>query len=324
MPQPSDVHVNALLSAVSVAFLQDQSKFIADIVFPRVQVAKQSDHYATYPRGDFLRSSMRRRASGTAAAEATYVVSKDQYYCDVWALARPIDEQETANQDDSYDARRDTTEFLTLNELITREVEWGAAFFTTGKWTGSSTATDLVGGTDFTQWNDVTSDPVGDLAVQCEAVEATTGFWPTDLTVTRPVWRALRNHPDILSRISGGSTSGSPALVTRELVATLFEIERVNVAAGVRNTAQEGATDAFGYILGKHALLTYRPATAGRLVPSAGYTFVWNGYIGMEEGRRVLEHEQPVRHSDLIEIEATWGHKVVSAPLGVFFSGAVA
>lgn len=324
MPQPTDVHVDKLLTDVSVAFAQDPNKFVADVVFPRVPSDKQSDKYATFPLDSFIRTgNMQKRAPGSGAAEANYEVSKDQFICEVWNLAHKIDDQERANEDDPFDADSDTSEFLTTQELITREVEWGNQFFTTGKWTGSTSGSDLTGTTDFVKWDDVTSDPVGDIATQSQSIESHTGYWPTDLTITRPVWTALKQHPDILSRINGGASVGNPAIITKELVAALFEIDRINIAAGVANTAQEGLAASTGYILGKHALLTYRPMRAGKRVPSAGYTFFWKGLVGSDDGRRVLKMRDDLKHSDHIEIEATWGHKIVSAALGVFFTSAV-
>lgn len=328
MPQPSDLHVNTYLTSVSVAHAQDPSKFVADVVFPRVGSDKQSNYYATFPIGSFLRSGMKKRAPGSAAVELQYEVSKDQYICDVWNAAHLIDDQERANADDPFQEDSDTAVFLTNNELITRETEWGSAFFTTSKWTGGTTVAgahaDIVGGTDFTKWDDVTSDPVGDMATQCTSVENQTGFWPTDLTLTRFGWNALKNHPDILARIQGGATTGQIAIATKQAVAAIFEIERINVAAAVKNSADEGVADSIGYILGKHALLTYRPASAGMRIPSAGYTFFWKGLVGSDDGRRILKFREDTKHSDHIEIEATWGQKVVSAPLGVFFQNCVA
>ena len=323
MPQPSDLHVNQFLTSVSVAFAQDPSKFVADVVFPRVPSDKQSNYYATFPIGSFLRTNMAKRGPGSAAVEATYEVSKDQFYCDVFALAHLIDDQERANADDPFQEDNDTAVFLTQQELIKREVDWGNAFFTTGLWTGSSSGSDLAGGTDFTKWDDVASDPIGDIALQCAAMEGKTGFWPTDLTITRPVWNALKNHPDILARVSGGATTGQVAMATRDLVAGIFEIDRINLAAAVQNSAQEGAADSIAYILGKHALLTYRPARAAMRVPSAGYTFFWRGLIGSDDGRRILKFREDTKHSDHVEIESSWGQKVVSQPLGVFFQNAV-
>lgn len=323
MPQPSDVHINTYDTSISVAFLQDNTKFVADVVFPRVAVQKKSNKYATFPRGDMLRSNMARRAPGTRSEVAHYTVSKDSYDCEVWSLAHPIDDMERANQDSPFDADRETIEFLTQQEMIKREEEWGTAFFTTGIWTGSTTGTDLAGGTDFTKWNDATSDPVFDIKTQAQAVESLTGFLPTDLTITRPTWNALSLNPNVLARVDRGQTPGGPATVTRQAFAAMCELERINVAAAIKNSGQEGATDSFGYILGKHALLSFRPSNSGLRIPSAGYTFVWNGYIGMEEGRRIREWREEANHSDFKEIEAAWDQKVVSAPLGVFFQNAV-
>lgn len=322
MPQPSDLHVNTYLTSVSVAFAQDPNKFVADIVFPRVPSDKQSNYYATFPIGSFLRTEMRQRAPGSAAAEATYTVSKDQYYCDVFNISHLIDDQERANADDPFQEDADTATFLTNQELIKRESDWATAFFATGKWTGGTVA-DPAGGVDFTKWDDVSSDPIGDIATQCSSIEGQTGFWPTDLTVTRTVWNALKNHPDILARIAGGATTGQMAIATRQAVAAIFEIDRINLSAAVKNSGAEGATDSIAYIMGKHALLTYRPAQAGMRVPSAGYTFFWKGLVGSDDGRRILKYRVDEKHSDKVEIEATWGQKVVSSVLGVFFQNAV-
>lgn len=320
MPQPSDVHVNTYLGSISVAFLQDATKFVADTVFPRVPVQKKSDKYATFPRGHFLRSNMQKRGPGAKAATATYEVSKDSYDCEVWALSHPIDDQERANQDAPFDADRETVEFLTLQELIKREEEWGSAFFTTSKWTGSSTATDLVAGTDYGAFDDAASDPIYDISYQMQYIESQTGFLPTDLTLTRPGWLALKSNPNVLSRVDRGQTPGQPAQVTRANFAALCELERVNVAAAIRNTGLEGASDSLGYILGKHALLTYRPPNAGLRIPSAGYTFVWNGLVGSAEGRHIRQWREEAAHSDWTEIEAAWDQKIVSAALGAFFA----
>lgn len=321
MPQPSagDVHVNGLLTNVSVAFRNKPSAFIADTVFPRLPVEKQSNVFAVYDRGDILRDEMRLRGPGTESAGGGYDTSTDSYRCDVWAFHKDVDDQTRANTDVPFNADRDATNFVTEKELIKREVEWCTAFFTTGLWTGSSTATDLVAGTDFTAWDDAASDPIGLIADQSEAIEAATGQWPTDLTVNRKGWNALKNHPDVIDRIRGGATSQNPALVTRQMVAELLELERVNVATAVKNSAGEGLTASVGYIAGNHALLSYRPATPGLWTPSAGYTFIWSGLVGMADGRRIKSFRIEALASDRIEIEAAWDQKQVSGLLGAFF-----
>ncbi len=47
MPQPTreDVHVDAVLTNISIAFIQAAENFIASRVFPIIVVDKQSDKY---------------------------------------------------------------------------------------------------------------------------------------------------------------------------------------------------------------------------------------------------------------------------------------
>ena len=67
MPNPtqSDLHVNVPLTNVSVAYMQDKAQFIADKVFPRVPVQKQSDLYWKYSKSDWRRTDAQKRAPGT-------------------------------------------------------------------------------------------------------------------------------------------------------------------------------------------------------------------------------------------------------------------
>ena len=62
MPNPtfSDVHVNRPLTNISVAWIQEESAFIADKVFPSVAVQKQSDRYFVYFREDWYRDEARK------------------------------------------------------------------------------------------------------------------------------------------------------------------------------------------------------------------------------------------------------------------------
>ena len=57
-PSPGDVHVNTPLTNISIAYMQDATKFISQRVFPNIPVAKQSDRYYVYDRGEFNRDEM--------------------------------------------------------------------------------------------------------------------------------------------------------------------------------------------------------------------------------------------------------------------------
>lgn len=125
-------------------------------------------------------------------------------------------------------------------------------------------------------------------------------------------------------RVDRGQTQG-PALVMRQTLAALFELEEVLVMDAIENTAREGAAGAYSFIGGKHALLVYAPPSPSLMVPSAGYTFSWSGLLGAGQmGSRIKRFRMEHLASDRIEVETAFDQKLVSADLGFFFSGAVA
>ena len=99
MPNPTstDVHVDAVLTNMSVAYQQEAYAFVAARAFPVVNVAKQTDLYFTYSQADFMRDQVQRRADGTESAGTGYSLSTASYSCDVWALHKDIGDQTRAN-----------------------------------------------------------------------------------------------------------------------------------------------------------------------------------------------------------------------------------
>ncbi len=264
-PNPGDLHVNGLLTNISVAHVQDDSKFVADKVFPGVNVEKQSDLYATYNQADLMRDEMKIRKPGSESAGGGYDVDNtNSYTAVVRSIHKDVHDQERDNADDPYSPDQDAAMWLGQKVLINREINWTTKFFATSIWD-----TDRTGGTDFTQWDDVSSDPIGEITTQSAVIEERTGFYPNKLVVNRRVWNRLKNHPDFVDRVKHTSDDA----VSRRLVAQLLELDDIHIAAGVRNTAGEGLTGSFSYIAGNHALLLYAAPSPGLYQPSAGYTF---------------------------------------------------
>jgi len=324
-PGRGDVHVDGPLTSISIAFMQDQSNFIADRAFPRLGVSKQSDSYFTYDRGYFNRAEMKKRAPGTESAGANYSISTDTYLCDVWALHRDIADQVRANADSPISLDRESTEFLTLQNLLRKEKEWATEYFVTGKWTTEvAGVSGAPGASQFQQWDQAASTPIEDVRAAVTTMQKSTGFRPNKMVLGREVYDSLLDHPDIVGRLDRGQTSG-PAMVLRDSLAALFEMEEILVMDAIENTAVEGATNVHAFIGGKNALLLYTPRTPGLMVPSAGYTFTWTGLLGGGAlGTRISRMRAELLKSDRLEIESAFDQKLVSADLGYMFLGAVA
>ena len=331
-PSRSDVHVNRPLTNVSIAYMQSRSSFVAGRVFPNIPVGKQSDAYFTYDRGEFNRDAMEERAPGAESAGGTYKIGSDSYYARVYAYHKDVPDQVRANQDDPIDLDREATEFVTLKGLIQREVTWSESYLTTGVWTfeadgaaarSSSFDPTGSGSNDLERWDADGGTPIEDVRLLKRYMLEETGFMPNTLTLGRPVFDALVDHPDIVGRLDRGQTTG-PVMATRDSLAALFELETVLVMDAIRNTAAEGQSASHSFIGGKHALLSYRPATPGLLTPSAGYTFGWNGFTGAgDEGVRIKRFRMDHLESDRIEADLAYDQKLIAADLGVFFNGIV-
>ena len=316
MPNPtrSDVHVNAPLTNVSIAYLQEADKFIASQCFPNISVPKQSDLYFQYDQGDFMRSTARLRAPGTESAGAGYDLTTASYSCNVIALHKDIDDQIRANADAPLNMDSDATKFLTQQMLIKRDRDWASSFFSGGSWTGSTTGSDITPGT---KWDASGATPIEDIEAQADSVEAKTGFRANTLVLGVDAYNALKNSADVVDRIRYTQTG----VVTEDLLASLLGMKKVLVARGVYNSALEGATDSISRIYtGDTALLLYVPDSPSLMHPSAGFTFSWNGYTGAgPDGQRVSRFRMDHLRADRVEMEMAYDQKQVSTVLGARF-----
>jgi len=325
MPQPTigDVHVDRPLTNLSVAWIQSQTDFVAARVFPVVGVAARSDLYYEYDRGDWMRIVAEKRAPGTPSAGGGYTVSTSSYFADRFSIHQDVDDLTRANADSPLAPDSDATQWVSEQMLRLREQEWATKYFAASVWTNEQDGVAAApGANEFLRWDLGGSTPIDDVNAQALAMAELTGFKPNGIVTTPAVWNALRNHADIIERIKYTQTG----IVSAQLLATLFEVQDFHVAWGISNTATEGATDAFSFLLGKHMLLYYAAPSPGLRQPSAGYTFAWTGLQGASaagDGVRIKRFRIEENESDRIEADMAWDQKLVALDLGVFFATAV-
>lgn len=325
MPQPSinQVHVDAILTNASVAYIQSADNFIATKVFPIVPVDKQSNLYFKYTKEDWFRDDARLRADGSEAATSGYGLSTDNYYANVYAIKKAVGDQTMANFDNPLDPMRDAAKFTAQLILNRMENQFVTDFMTTGVWGNdyagvSGTPT----GDQFKQWSDLSnSDPIQDVESWKSEILRTTGFEANKLVLGYDVYTVLRNHPDVIDRVK---YTGRDVPDTQYL-AQLFGLEEVLVAKAVKNTATEGQTGAFSFTFGKSALLVHSPSNPSLLTPAAGYSFQWRGVsegLGLTVGTKQYRLEQNA--ATYIESQIAFANKVVAADLGIFAGTVVA
>jgi hypothetical protein len=314
-PSQGEVHTDAMLDNISIAYIQSQDAYLFPKVFPIVPVGKQSDKYYTFTKNDWFRDEAKKRADSTESAGSGYGLSSDNYFCDVWAFHKDVGAQTRANADAQIDLARGAVQFVTQRLLLRQELQWVTDYFSAGSgWGTTATPANL--------WSDYTaSDPMEDIETAKETILSTTGFLPNTLVLGYQVMRKLKNHPDFRDRIKYTSAEN----ITPALLGSLLEGPNVYVAKSIKATNFEGESAAYAFAHGKHAWLGYVNPTPGLMMPSAGYTFAWTGVsstpgatIGIDQFE--MKSIKSVRY----EGEVAFDNKVVSADLGYFFNGAVA
>ena len=323
-PTQSQVHVNAPLTNLSVAYIQSQADFVADKVFPLVPVDKQTDIFWLYTKADWFRDEATQRAAATESAGGGYSVdSTNTYSCKVFAFHKDVPDQVRSNADAALDMDRDATLFITQRLLLRREREWTSSYMGAGKWgtTVTGTASSPVAGSTFVFWDDyANSDPINDIKVGRMKVKKNTGFRPNTLVLGEEAFESLRNHPDIVDRYKYTNSQ----VVTSDMIARLFEVYRILIAGAVYNTTVEGAVASFDWVVGKSALLCYSAPNPGLLTPSAGYTFAWKGLSGMGYATAMKNFRMEHLEADRIEGQSAFDCKLVAADLGYYFDATIA
>jgi hypothetical protein len=326
-PDYKDVHTDAVMTQISVAYMQDTAEFVAANIFPVVPVNRQSDKFKKYDKEDFNKAQARKRAPSTESEGSGFRISEDTYAADVWAFHKDVDDWVRGNADAPIDPDRDATEFVTRTMLLTREKEWVSAFFKAGVWTAQTDQTGVdaaPAANQFLRWNDAASTPMKDVRKARMAGKKGTAFRFNTMVVQEEVHEALTEHPTIADAIKYTQRALPSDIDNADLMARVFKVQRYIVMGAVEATGTE-PNEAMGFMAGKHAWIGYVNPRPGQLQPSAGYIFSWrlpgvpgSGQVAIDRFR--MQHLK----SDRLEANMAWAMKVVSPDLGAFFATAIA
>jgi hypothetical protein len=320
------LHVDRYLTTFSVNYVQDASNFVAQKCASVVPVMKQTDKYVVYDRGYFWRDESTPRPLGGRPNQVGYKLGEGTYSAVEYALEHVVDDRQRSNTDEPIRLDENATVLLTQKQMIKQDRVWAQNFFGTGKWTSDVTGSDTGPDSDsvFLQFNDANSDPIGVIDKWKDRIHERTGFMPNTLVLGADVRRTLRSHPDIADRIKYTRVG----IADEDILAGLFEVDNLVTARSIYNSAMEGATDSFNYIVDKRSmLLVYIDPTPVLDSPTGIVNFAWTGLMPGQTNAigGVMERGRDDRaHSDYFQNRMAWDLKLVAADLGVFFSGAIA
>lgn len=316
-PTPQDVHVDAALTDFSIAYIQDATTFIAGRALPVKPVDHKTDKYFIFNKNDWLRDdAVKRRAPGEPAPRSGFTLSTDSYDADAWWTEAPMSDLTVANADPSLPVDRALTALVTQRCLIRRERQFASTFMQSGVW-----GTTVVGGTDFTAWDDYSSDPQKDIDVGKKAVLTNTGYVPNKLVVGYSVHQALKRHPAIKDQIKYTSSES----ITAEIIAKYLELDDYLVMQSVYATNKEGGAATYAGVQFTDALLMYSKDEPGIMMPVAGVLFAWSKLTAFNAAGVAIDQYYDVRvKEDVVRGQFAHDMKITGSDLGYYFSAAAA
>jgi len=329
MPEPtgSDLHIDTFLSNLSIGFLNLPSAYIADLVFPVVHTAKQSDKYAIYNKYDWFRDEAQLRAPLAETAGGGWgLETPGTFFCNEWGYHSDVADEDIDNADEVFHMEEDATAYVIEKLRLSRERRWATNYFGIDIWDKDLEGqTDTPGTDEFLVWDDASSTPIEDIEDAKAIIKGVTGLMPNTLVVAERVHQTLKNHLDVVDRFKYTQAG----IITEQLLARVFGIDRYMVAGAVYALSPEGS-ETMAYALTQYdALLVYSAPRPNRRHPSGGYTFRWNRPIlrGMSGDRleaTIRKFRLEKQRGTRIEGGVFEDQKLVATECGVYFHNAIA
>lgn len=320
---------NNYLTNMSVAYFQPDDWFVSPFVFPILPVQLSTSYYYIFDKGDLARDNVQRKPEFGKATPMMFGSKQELYSCEVDQIIIGIDQISTLNYQRSaapgiIDPRRSKVRLATEQLKLHMDRAFADGYFKPRVWTNEwAGVTTTPSGNQFYKFSDSNCDPVKFIGDRRVEMMREGRRRPNVLALGVETYEALKNNASILDRVKYSGSTANPATVNANVLAQLFEIDRVVVLNSTYNKGGYGSTNMDFVCDSKGALLAYAAPNPAIDEVSAGYTFAWdmlgNGqYLAFDQ----YEGEKGT-HTEFIEGLTSYTSKKVCDELGVFMKECV-
>lgn len=274
--------------------------YIATQVLPVLEVAKQAGSFGIVSLESLLQNRTVNRAPGSNYNRGNYTFDDMSYATKERGFEEPVDDREATMYRDYFDAEQLAAARAYEAVLQATEQRVAAQIFNPTTWTGASLTTVVTN-----EWDDAaTATPITDIEAAVRAVWNGTGLWPNALIINRHVFRNLRNCDQIIDRIASQG-AGSPTKatdITADMLARVFDLDRIIVGGNPKNTAKEGQTASLAPVWSNEYAMVAKIATTNDIrEPCLGRTIHWSE-DGSEVGGMIESYRDETVRSDVIRV----------------------
>src|ERR1051326_7263909 len=136
-PTYQQVHpVDIPLTNISVAYTPGE--YIAEQIFPAIQVTFIGGTYFVYTKADWLRDEAEFRAPGNKAKLGGFGMSTATYRCAEYAIAQKVPDEIRDNALNPLQPLEDATRWTTEKVMQKQETDVAGTVFANSTWSGSA------------------------------------------------------------------------------------------------------------------------------------------------------------------------------------------
>jgi len=309
MSQLRPFPIDTRLTGITLAY--QNRTLIADLVLPRVAVGNQSFKWLNHTKADrfTIPNTIVGRNGRPNEVEFSATESTGQTFD--YGLDDIVPNDDIAAAPEGYDPLGRAVEGLTDLVALDREARVAALVFAAATYPTGSKETNT--GTE--QWDDAASNPVTQLL---DAL-ATPLMRPNTMVMSQRVFDKLRTNPKIVKSIQANGTD--TGIISRQAIASLFEVQNIYVGEAYVNTAKPGQTAVYARAWGNHCALLHLNPLASTRSPQMtfGYTAQWQGRVAGQ----IAEPQTGLRGAVRVRVGESVNEIISAADVGYFIENAV-
>ncbi len=297
---------NPVMSGVATRFMQDSAGFVGLRLFPAFNTALQAANYYVFDKSNMLDTPTDlRRAQSSVAKRIAMKLSSDTYSTKEYMLEGPVDDRERRKYQNQFDLDAAVVRRVLSGVMLNHEIRVHDLVTNTSLIPNSSPSI---------KWDGTNPTPIQDVDVAREAIHSATGLEANTMVVSRSTFNVLKELSVILDKIKYTERG----IVTPDLLAAVFGVQRFIVAGGLINTANEGQALTIASLWGDDVVLAHVETAQDLMAPNFGRTFVWTeSQVG---AATVKTYRDDPRHSDIHNVQQDTDEKLVGAEAGYLLS----
>ena len=312
--------LNVALANYAKAFRNNA--FVGDILAPRVDVPRQSFQYVIFDRANQRNDRDTLREPGARPQTVRRTYSANTYFCKSHGLSATVPfEEEQYALGLGFSMKQNATRLLIDRINLDREIYIAGIARNVSNITNYNDygggASSSSSGTNY-PWDDYTaghSHPIVDVDAAKDLI-LQSGVAANSLILSAPVYKILRNHPDIIDRFK----YTMPGAIGLAELSQVFGVPVTQAAGIVLDKSNNGS-----WIWGGDAILTYTQAAPTMDDVSVMKTFNWAAAPMTAGGYGVLEFPDPYldAKTDWMSVDWYWDTKVTAPETAYLFKNTV-